>query len=279
MPPKVAYVRPQPGSLGGFSFPAAKFKLDKLQYLWSYPGVTCQPPFETSDCVADVEREIEMLGELAEVALDLAKAVAQFTKGQMAQAAEGYVNYFPSDPSQAFCRLAQTVRRTIALKAHLRQGGETAEDAGRGGDLFAAPPRRGIDLHPAPAAESAGAGSTPQDDSAAAFDGPSKALAADSPAADRAAPRESLKCDLGRLLDDPERFIEQVPKVETRRIVADLCHAVDLVPDRLIWRQGRWFVGQSPRDPVARLHDVPLNIWRPPWPGVATPPYVPPAPL
>ncbi len=106
---------------------------------------------------------------------------------------------------------------------------------------------------------------------ARAFDEPG-----DSPAADRATPRESLKCDLGRLLDEPERFIEQVPRVPTDRIVAQLCASVDLDPQRLRWHDGRWLVARSSRDPIALWHDTPLTLWRPPWPGVPIRHYVPP---
>ena len=217
---------------------------------------------------SETDREIEMLAELAEVGLDLAKAVAEFTKGRLAEANDGYASNFPGDPSQAFARMAQTVRRTIALKHHLREQARTRADGPEdAGDLFRAPPKRGIDLNPPLAVDLPVAKSAPE----RAFDGPD-----DSPAADRAAPRESLNSDLGRLLDEPERFIEQVPRAPTRRIIAQLCESVDLDPQRLKWQDGRWFVAQSSRDPVALWHDTPLNIWRPPWPSVPIRHYIPP---
>ncbi len=217
---------------------------------------------------SETDREIEMLAELAEVALDLAKAVAGFTKDQMAQAKDGYAPNFPNDPSQAFARMAQTVRRTIALKHHLRDQARARADGPSGaGDLFRAPPRRGLDLNPPPPVQLPIAKSQPE----RAFDAED-----DSPAADRAAPRESLASDLGRVLDEPERFIEQVPRAPTRRIVAHLCETVDLDPRRLAWKDGRWFVTQSSRDPIALWHDTPLPLWRPPWPSVPIRHYVPP---
>ncbi len=223
---------------------------------------------QAQSVASETDREIEMLAELAEVGLDLAKAVAAFTKDQLAQARDGYAANFPGDPSQAFARMAQTVRRTIALKHHLREQARTRADGPAGaGDLFQAPPKRGIDLNPPPPVDLPVAKSAPE----RAFDGPG-----DSPAADRAAPRESLTSDLGRLLDEPERFIEQVPRAPTRRIVARLCKSVDLDPERLKWQDGRWFVAQSSRDPVALWCDTPLNIWRPPWPSVPIRHYVPP---
>ena len=240
--------------------------LTNCKYHGYIPLVTAEPHPDRSE----TDREIEMLAQLAEIGLDLAKAVAEFTKDQLAQATAGYAPNAPGDPSQAFARLAQTVRRTIALKHHLREHARTrADEPGSAGDLFRAPPKRGIDLNPPPPVDLPTAKSAPERERA--FDGPG-----DCPAADQAAPRESLKSDLGRLLDDPERFIEQVPRAPTRRIVAQLCETIDLDPQRLKWRDGRWFVAQSSRDPVALWHDTPLNIWRPPWPGVPIRHYIPP---
>jgi hypothetical protein len=91
------------------------------------------------------ERRLEMLAELADVGLDLAKAVAAHVKAQLASANDGWTFHMPKDPSAAFARLAQTVRRTLALEVHLREGLEARRTS-----LFASPPRRGIDLNPPP---------------------------------------------------------------------------------------------------------------------------------
>jgi hypothetical protein len=194
------------------------------------------------------ERRLEMLADLADIGLDLARAVAVHIKAQMVKADERWATPLPKDPSEAFARLAQTVRRTLALEVYLRQGLE----AGRGG-LFAGPPGRGIDL----------CGIDPNP--------PLKVVAAarrdsESPieSSMESGPRpESLQRDLGRLLDEPERLLE-VPCGPTDTLIAGLCAELGLDLRRLRFENGAWIVKAEPDAPLGR--DEPLKTWRPPIP-------------
>jgi hypothetical protein len=200
------------------------------------------------------ERRLEMLAELADVGLDLAKAVAVHTKALMALEDKGWSGCAPKDPSAAFARLAQSVRRTLALEVHLREGLE----AGRS-SLFAGPPRRGIDLNPSP--EIIAAATRGRD------------IQSRVECAPESAPRpESLQRDLGRLLDDPERFLE-VSIASTDSQIAGLCANVGLDVSRVRYENGAWMVKADPAAPLGR--DEPLKTWRPPMPGAESEPSDP----
>ena len=84
------------------------------------------------------ERQGEMLQALAEIGLELAREVADLARRRMIEAREsGWDHGLPADPGAAFARLAQSVRRSIALEAHLREGG--AFEGANAKNLFASP--------------------------------------------------------------------------------------------------------------------------------------------
>lgn len=200
-----------------------------------------EAPDAQPGAVARVARQLEMLAELNEIGLDLARAVAAHVKAQIADAKQsGWCGNVPHDPAAAFAKLAQSVRHTIALETSLREGSISE------GGLFAAPGKP-INLH-------ANFAPTPprprlQPDSALAD-------------ADKADRPETIADDLSRLLDDRERFFE-IPVGPPGAIAADLCRDLGLDPARLDWRDDQgWTVKADPADP-ANPGDTPLKSWRP----------------
>lgn len=195
------------------------------------------------------ERQADMLQELAEIGLDLARDVAVFTKARLAEAREsGWDGGLPKDPGAAFTKLAQCVRRTIALEAKLREGGPLngGQASGRGEGLFASsgPP---INLNP-----SFVIAPTPL-----AADRP---IAEAAPATDRDPP-ETIAADLGPMLDPRERLFE-VPIGSADLHAAAICQALGLDPARIVHRPEGWMVRPHPCDPH-NPGETPLRSWRP----------------
>ena len=185
---------------------------------------------------APTPRHLEMLAELAELGMELAREVATLAKSRIVEAREsGWDGGLPKDPGAPFARLAQSVRRTIALDAALRDGaGALAK--GRGG-LFA-PPDRGIDLHPRFALWEDEVVATPTRPGA-----PEPRETVERPLSVGAI----LADDLGRALDDRERLIE-TPRRPTPELIAELCRALGLDPARLAWIEERGSTPNSPNE-------------------------------
>ena len=156
---------------------------------WNAPPTAAAP-------AADIDaRDIAMLHELAEIGLRLARQVAEFTEGRIKEAKEsGWDGNVPHDPSAAFSRLAQSVRRSLALKARLREGGGIGRrsNGGDGGDSLFASFGRPIRLDPdfAPI-------STPEP--------AANSLVAEAHAREERG--ETIAADLGPLLDPRERLL------------------------------------------------------------------------
>src|SRR5580698_1360743 len=75
---------------------------------------------EAAACVAIGEDQLAMLAELARYGMDLAKAQRDYAQARLAAAAaataEGAALKPGEDPVAPFNKIAQTVRRTIALR-------------------------------------------------------------------------------------------------------------------------------------------------------------------
>ena len=83
---------------------------------------------ETAAGLERDERDVRMLQQLAELGMELAVAIAQNAKACLEAASAEGVAASP-EPMAAFNKMAQTVRRTLALKAKL---GETVKTARTG---------------------------------------------------------------------------------------------------------------------------------------------------
>ena len=93
---------------------------------------------ETAALVAGGDEDVAMLAELARYGMELAKAQRDYAAARLAAVtAEGGALNPGEDPNAAFGKIAQTVRRTLALKAKLkaelekRRAGLTTERAQR----------------------------------------------------------------------------------------------------------------------------------------------------
>jgi len=78
---------------------------------------------EAAAAVDGSEQDVLMLAELAEIGMDLARAQGAYAKARLAAAVaeDGAPLAAGEDPTAAFNKLAQTVRRIIALKARLTE--------------------------------------------------------------------------------------------------------------------------------------------------------------
>jgi hypothetical protein len=212
------------------------------------------PPLPHSEPAAEPDarlaRQLEMLADLAEIGLALSRAIADHARRKLADSAEGWAFRLPINPGADFAKIAQCVRRTIALEVHLREGKAMA----RAG-LFAAPDG-GINLHPAmtPALRPKPADRSPAE-------------------ASPREPRETIAGDLGRLLDDRERLLEY-PVAPTAPIIGKICEGAGLDPRRLAREDGVCMVKADPADPAAPT-DTPLKTWRPVFRGTGTDPFYP----
>jgi hypothetical protein len=91
------------------------------------------PPADTDDDIAAMaegvaglergERHLKMLGELAEIGMDLARSLGELARARIERELKGEAAPGRGeDAAAAFDRMAQTVRRTIALEARLAEG-------------------------------------------------------------------------------------------------------------------------------------------------------------
>ena len=68
-------------------------------------------------------RHLQMLEELAELGMELAREVQMLAKSRLVEArVSGWDGNLPKDPAAPFVKIAQAVRRTLALKVALKEG-------------------------------------------------------------------------------------------------------------------------------------------------------------
>jgi hypothetical protein len=108
----------------------------------SAEGLDLAPADPASAPRAVIVRQLEILGELAELGLDIARAIAR----QATSEAPGAVQVVKGDVSLAYVRVARAVRLTLALRSRLLQDlqawDEVAERHLRGGRGNAARARK-----------------------------------------------------------------------------------------------------------------------------------------
>ena len=74
-------------------------------------------------CIAPDPRHLQMLEELAELGMELAREVQMLAKSRLVEArVSGWDGNLPKDPAAPFVKIAQAVRRTLALKVALKEG-------------------------------------------------------------------------------------------------------------------------------------------------------------
>lgn len=198
---------------------------------------------EAAAAVERGEQDLCMLSRLAKIAMALAETVAAYATARLTAAAGETGPLGPrEDPTAPFDRIAQTVRRIIAMRAALAEsvGGQRsrllAERVGR---------------H---ARRDAGHSRAKRSAVEAGFN---QALAEDYPRGDEE-PAERLLEDMAELLDTDERFSDFLdrPVGET---IARLCGILGLDPALCIRDGDGWKVRREPfafgNDPI------------PPWPA------------
>ena len=191
-----------------------------------------------------LDRQVEMLGELAQLGLDLARAVAGHVQYQIKSSQDGWNFGFPADPGAAFAKIAQAVRRSLALQAYLLAGGAAGETG-----LFAKP--KALVSLPAPKP----AVLTDKTEGRKGQGGQDR----EGPADDRD-PIFDIRRDLGALLDQPVRLSEAVSRPLSPE-VAQCCEAMGLDPERLEFTEQGWVVLAAANDPAG---PTPLAAW---WPA------------
>ncbi len=203
----------------------------------------------------DAEREgdIVVLRELVEIGLDLARVVAELSKTRIAEATvSGWDGNIPKDPGEAFVRLAQSVRRSIALKAKLLEGFEPDSTEGASG-----PGASRID---APFASSGPPLDLTLDFARAARPHPNdRPIAEARHQGDR---RDSLAADLGALHEPRETLLESLAG-PIHRHIAERRGKLRLGPGRPRIRPDGVFVA-DPADSADLLGpaEVPSSAWR-----------------
>ena len=193
---------------------------------------------------AVLARQLEVLAELREMGLRLCRAVTDHAEKELARAAEGHAMRLKSDPGAAYARLAQSVRRTIALEVRLRDG------EAKGGEGLFLPPPAPIDVH-RPIRTS-----VPEPEDASRREAGTRE------------PRERVADDIGRMLEDREGLIE-APVGMLDQITDELCRTFGLSPHRLVRRDGQWMVKAYFADPADPDAATPLREWRPDFPPEA----------
>ncbi len=198
--------------------------------------------------IARSERHAAILARLADVGMEIAEALAVEVKKS------------PSpDLAAAFAKVAQAVRRTIALEEHLAKGLEILRN-----DLFA---KRETLWEQAARAE----GTKKQEAVDMAM---ADAVCEKFPDGDEAC--DALMGDVEMLLADADEFQGWIDR-PVGEIVAGLCKALNLDPDWAIQDEdGQWLIKRGICPPeVSEYAEV---AWPPPDPAASAPPGVGPAP-
>lgn len=200
-------------------------------------------------------RQLQMLADLAELGMELAREVQHLAKSRLVEArVSGWDGNLPKDPAAPFVKIAQTVRRTIALHVALRQGGPALA-----GGCFDAPPQPRT-LSPLPATwESHPQPPLPPDAFRADAADPSDAL--DRPLSLGSILAAHVRDDLRGDLEGGERLIDR-PANWTGLLIGGLCRDLGLDPARLAWKGERWVVEADPAAPSG-AEEIPLRAWRP----------------
>jgi hypothetical protein len=206
---------------------------------------------EAAAAVDGSEQDILMLAELAEIGMDLARAQGAYAKTRLAAAVaeESVPLASGEDPTAAFNKLAQTVRRIIALKARLSEdlgkrraglaAGREARRAARK-DAHATAVREAIDFALADAYEAEHP--TPR------FDRDSDPYAVDPVEVERDEMFDHAEYLLGDL-DLCGDWLTR-PVGET---VAALCTALGFEPDMCVKRDGVWHIRRRDSGHEARV--------------------------
>jgi hypothetical protein len=199
-----------------------------LHRLLPDPRPLAEADLETPDLseadarVMGAERHLRLLTRMAEVGMELIEVVAQNAKTDPATAIAG---------ADAFSKLSQAVRRTIALHDKLARDVKSDRDG-----LRAERTRR--------RAEAAEAYKEAKDEAIAG--GVRDALGVAFPDGDGDA-REQLVTDVQESLDDPDElrgYLDR-PVGET---VAKLCAALGLDPDVVLFDGGAWKIRRTPSE-------------------------------
>ena len=195
---------------------------------------------EAATAVDWTEQDLLMLAELAEIGMDLARAQGAYAKARLAAAVaeESQPLVAGEDPTAAFNKLAQTVRRIIALKARLSEdlskrraglaAGREARRAARK-EAHATAVREAIDFALADAYEA--------EHPTPAFDPNADPYAADPADAERDEMFDHAEYLLGDL-DLCGDWLTR-PVGET---VAVLCEALGFEPDMCVKRGEAWYI-------------------------------------
>lgn len=185
---------------------------------------------EAAAAVEQGERDLAMLSRLADIGMDLAESLGAYARARLAAAtAEGNSLGPTEDPTAPFNRIAQTVRRTLALRAKLARDLRTGR----------------TELHTDRAARRAKADEDHRAAKRAAIErGFKDALAEDHPDRDDAT-SECLLMDMDELLADADEFRDFLdrPVGET---IARLCATLGLDPALCVTDGAAWKVRRDP---------------------------------
>jgi hypothetical protein len=203
---------------------------------------------EVQASIARSERHAAILARLADMGMEIAEALTVEVKKT------------PSpDLAAAFAKVAQAVRRTIALEEHLAKGLEILRN-----DLFA---KRETLWEKAARAE----GTKKQEAVDMAM---ADAIYDKFPDSDEA--NLALIGDVEMLLADADEFQGWIDR-PVGEIIAGLCKALNLDPDWAIQDEdGRWMVKRGPCPP--EVSDYALVAWPPPNPAASAREDADPAP-
>ena len=188
-----------------------------------YPDLTdCPPPTDTAEIIETelsitrAERHAAVLARLTEIGMELAEAL-------LVQAKEAPA----ADLAVAYAKIAQTVRRTIALEAHLEKGLTDRKES-----LRAQRWKRQVEVESKHDSQRR----------SALLDGMSGAVA-------ERFPDDDDEVHFARLAD-AERLLEEDDELDgyldqpIGEVIARLCQALGLDPDWAVERDGEWFVKQ-----------------------------------
>ena len=179
------------------------------------------------------ERHLRMLGRLADIAMNLAEALGRKAEAQIEAPTEATAPPAAAqDANTAFGKMAQTVRRTLALEARLAAGVKAGRDS-----LIAERAARRATCGEAHATAK----------TEAILDGLHDAYAVDTPQAEYEEKIENLMEDTREHLRDADEFRGYLdrPVGET---VAKLCAQLGLDPDCCALEAGDWRVRRPPTE-------------------------------
>jgi hypothetical protein len=95
---------------------------------FAHPSTPPAPTTPTDPCRERTERHLRMLEELAEIGMDLARAVRQRALGAAAAEPADDIQGIGGDLGLVFSRVARAVRQTLALEARIEDDRRMRED-------------------------------------------------------------------------------------------------------------------------------------------------------